>query len=401
MAAQLESEKAEKVKKQVEFYFSDSNAPRDKFLLQHIQADPEGFVDLAVICKFSRMQAILFPGKQFDSQCTVGNDLAKQVGEALRPCQSLQVNEEGTRVKRATELDPEAAVKGVDERSLYAAPFPFDATLERLSAFWSSVGPTNGVRLRRHAVSKDFKGSVFVEFSTQEAMKEVLGKDLEFEHAALRMEPKLEYMARKQGDRSTALLVEVAEGHASDAAAEAPADDATPNAAEATPDAAQATPDAAQASPPEAAASAQAEPEEYEPGCIVRVAFAAQPKLAWTAVKEAFGGSDRGVRFVELSEDGDEQLALVRFDSHANAEGALQKRDGDGKIAVEGNSGSVSLLEGEQESAMYKKWAESRKQHEARRAQGGNARGRGRGRGFKRDKGGGGGRGRGAKRGRR
>lgn len=96
-----------------------------------------------------------------------------QVGETLRACGSLHVNEEGTRVKRAAKLDPEAAVKGVDERSLYAAPFPFDTTLERLSTFWSSVGPTNGVRLRRHAVSKDFKGSVFVEFSTQEAMQEV------------------------------------------------------------------------------------------------------------------------------------------------------------------------------------------------------------------------------------
>ena len=38
-----------------------------------------------------------------------------QVGETLRACESLQVNEEGTRVKRAAELDPEAAVKGVDE----------------------------------------------------------------------------------------------------------------------------------------------------------------------------------------------------------------------------------------------------------------------------------------------
>ena len=26
---------------QVEFYFSDSNAPRDKFLMEQIQADPE------------------------------------------------------------------------------------------------------------------------------------------------------------------------------------------------------------------------------------------------------------------------------------------------------------------------------------------------------------------------
>ena len=96
-----------------------------------------------------------------------------QVGKALKDCETVQVNPEGTRVKRLTALDPEEAVRRVDERSLYAAPFPFDATLEQLSSFWASVGPVNGVRLRRHAASKDFKGSVFVEFQSAEAMREV------------------------------------------------------------------------------------------------------------------------------------------------------------------------------------------------------------------------------------
>ena len=38
---QLSAADALKIREQVEFYFSDSNAPRDKFLLSKIEADPE------------------------------------------------------------------------------------------------------------------------------------------------------------------------------------------------------------------------------------------------------------------------------------------------------------------------------------------------------------------------
>ena len=44
---------------QVEFYFSDSNLPRDKFLNEKVAADPDGFVDIALLCTFSRMKALL------------------------------------------------------------------------------------------------------------------------------------------------------------------------------------------------------------------------------------------------------------------------------------------------------------------------------------------------------
>ena len=96
------------------------------------------------------------------------------MGETLRECESLQISEDGTRVRRAAELDAEVAVKAVDERSLYAAPFPFDASMEQLSAFWAKIAPINGIRLRRHVVSKDFKGSVFVEFTSPDVMQEVM-----------------------------------------------------------------------------------------------------------------------------------------------------------------------------------------------------------------------------------
>lgn len=57
----------------------------------------------------------------------------------------------------------------VDERSVYAAPFPYTATLDDLTAFFAARAPVNCVRQRRHLTSKDFKGSCFVEFASVDA----------------------------------------------------------------------------------------------------------------------------------------------------------------------------------------------------------------------------------------
>jgi lupus La protein len=51
-------------------------------------------------------------------------------------------------------------------RSIYAKPLPFDTTLDRLTEFFSALGKVGAVRMRRHLESKDFKGSVFVEFDS-------------------------------------------------------------------------------------------------------------------------------------------------------------------------------------------------------------------------------------------
>jgi hypothetical protein len=45
--------------KQIEFYLSDSNLPRDKFLLDKVHSSPDGWVDLGLIATFVRMRDIL------------------------------------------------------------------------------------------------------------------------------------------------------------------------------------------------------------------------------------------------------------------------------------------------------------------------------------------------------
>ncbi len=94
--------------------------------------------------------------------------------ELLRTSDSVKVSEDGKQVRRAKPIEsPEEVAKKVDARSLYAAPFPFDTTLDAVTAFFNTVAPVNCVRMRRHIVSKDFRGSVFVEFASEEQAAEV------------------------------------------------------------------------------------------------------------------------------------------------------------------------------------------------------------------------------------
>ena len=84
----------------------------------------------------------------------------------------------------------EEAIKAADERTLYITPFPYDSSLDELTKFFETQAPVNSVRLRRFLSSKDFRGSIFVEFDTVESATKVAEADLEFAGAPLRMMPK-------------------------------------------------------------------------------------------------------------------------------------------------------------------------------------------------------------------
>lgn len=368
--AKLEGEQAVRVKRQVEFYFSDSNAPRDKFLMEQIRADREGYVWLSTICKFSRMQALLFPGP-FNAKRVIPDALSRQVGETLKECESLEVSENSLQVRRVTEINAEAAVQAVDERSLYATPFPYDATIEQLSKFWGSIAALNGVRLRRHATSRDFKGSVFVEFTTQELMREVLQKQLEYADAPLRMEPKLDYIARKKEDRKDELLVEVSPDYVPPPEPE----EAAANGAASSPE-------------PEP----EDEPHKRVPGCVISIYLPPEPRLQFHAVKDSLGGWDKGVKFCDIRMEEDGQYAYVRFYTPQNAADALATAV-DSKITVGGSVGEPKLLTGENEERYYEQM--DKVCAERSKKQGVSAGGRGRGKKRPFDRGGRRGRGRG------
>ena len=85
-------ELAEKICAQVEFYFSDENIVKDAFLLKHVKRNKEGYVSLKLISSFKRV-------KHLSRDWRV-------VGAALAKSKKLQVNPQGTKLRRVDSLPP-------------------------------------------------------------------------------------------------------------------------------------------------------------------------------------------------------------------------------------------------------------------------------------------------------
>ncbi|RMZ53027.1 hypothetical protein APUTEX25_001146, partial [Auxenochlorella protothecoides] len=286
----LTPEEESKILQQVEFYFSDSNLPRDAFMLEQSKAHPEGFVPLRVISLFSRMKTLL----KLDKACKqVPPALMDVIVGIVKRSSVLALNEDATAVKRVEDLPPvEELSKKTDEQSLYASPFPFDTTLDQLTEFFSRVGELRSVRMRRFLASKDFRGSVFLEFSSPEEAARVAGQSLVFQGAPLQLEPKLRYVARREEERDArAEAADQAPAAAAEPAAPAPSGTKRPREAEAA------------AAPAEAAAAVEV--EDFTPGCCVRFDFGPDPGFveqpSFGLVKDSFGGKDAGLKYADYA----------------------------------------------------------------------------------------------------
>ena len=414
----------------------------------------QGWVDLALVCTFSRLAQALGLKKdeskrkqshqqqqrrngkndggaaaapQAPPPAALDDATLARVASALAGSPVLVVSECGKRVRRSNPLRPAAELAAeADGRSLYVAPLPFDATLDGLRAFFenaaraispgssSSAPLVASVRLRRHVASKDFKGSAFIEFAAREACDAVLkahapaaaapaaaataadDNDDDASAAPASSSPLVHAGAPLRLERKTEFVSrKVAERKAKAAAAAA----ATPTTPEITPSSggggAATASDAAAAAAP--AASVPPAPT-FEPGRVLRFALAADADASeaeFGAVKVAFGGREAGLAFAEV--DPGNKSGRIRFRTAADAEEAV-KRAEEGKVELGGKPCvEVELLGGEEEVAFYQR-AEAARKDDNGYGNGGHGRGRGRG-GGGRGRGGFGGRGGGGDRG--
>ncbi|KAI1384999.1 uncharacterized protein F4822DRAFT_416970 [Hypoxylon trugodes] len=163
-----DSDDAKLIRRQVQFYFSDSNLPQDKFLWEKTGGSENKPVPISLICSFSRM-------RRFKPYSAVVN--------ALKDSEVLVVEgsegEETVRRKGAFQEDPDREKK-IHERSTYIKGFGEEkkSTQFDVEDFLSKYGEFNTVRLRRSEDSeKVFKGSVFVEWIDKETADAFLALD--------------------------------------------------------------------------------------------------------------------------------------------------------------------------------------------------------------------------------
>ncbi|EPX74811.1 uncharacterized protein SOCG_02293 [Schizosaccharomyces octosporus yFS286] len=178
------------VLKQVEFYFSDSNLPRDKFLWTVSQKN-DGWVPIETIASFKRMRRY--------------QPLEAVVAALRKSPELLEVDEAGEKVRRKVPIvrpDPSAIQRSM-ESSVYAKGFgeeQEDTQIALENFFQQEGGEIASLRLRRDEDNK-FKGSVFVEFKTPEIAKEFLekvkGSPLKHNETELTVMSKKEYVDMK------------------------------------------------------------------------------------------------------------------------------------------------------------------------------------------------------------
>jgi la-related protein 6 len=119
---------------QVEFYFSDANILKDAFLLKHVRRNKQGYVSLKLITSFRKMKSLT---KDY-----------RVVAFSLRQSQELDVNEEGTKVKRKRDL-PEYD-ETTPSRTVVAINLPMEnPTMESVAELFSSCGEVVLLRILR------------------------------------------------------------------------------------------------------------------------------------------------------------------------------------------------------------------------------------------------------------
>ena len=347
-------------------------------MLQKIKEDADGFVPLQLLCSFSNMRSLLhLPDHKSSAtaQPLTPESLASVVA-ALAPSTTLTVSEDGTKVKRKTNLpDFEAVQKEIDERSLFVAPFPYDATLTDITACLAAHGKVNCVRMRRHPGSKAYRGNVLVEFDTKVTADAVAQKHITHAGATLRCTPKLTWIDGEQLEEAAreAARPPTPPESSGKAGAKRGRDESRPSGGN-----------------KREKKTKPAEPiPDLPAGSVLTMTFpsGSAPDIMRSVLSEALGGRD-AVAFIEHSTG--EEAGLVRFRTAEVAAGALaggsvtlQTQDGEQVV------GTLGLLEGEAftlYNEKVKSIMQAKNDRDAasggrgdRRGRGGGGRGRGRG----------------------
>ncbi|XP_061169041.1 la-related protein 7-like [Saccostrea echinata] len=143
-----------KIREQMEFYFSDSNIAKDRFMKNLIESSDGGYVVIEAFMKFKKISSLT-------------SDVI-QIRKALSHSDFFELNEDKTKVRRKT---PIQEIKDLDEKTVYVECLPKAADHQWLKKLFTPCGNITYISIPKFKSTGDRKGFAFVEFETVEAAK--------------------------------------------------------------------------------------------------------------------------------------------------------------------------------------------------------------------------------------
>lgn len=158
-----------KIIKQLEYYFSDTNLPYDKFLQNEIKSD-DGWVKISVLLTFKRLAAI-------SQDVTVISSAVKNATDTI-----LEVDETNEKIRRKVDCSVPVAnqefLNELIDRSIYCKGFPKTASMDELLEFAATFGDKIITKVTpRRLKTKEFKGSLYFTFNTKEEAEKFLNRE--------------------------------------------------------------------------------------------------------------------------------------------------------------------------------------------------------------------------------
>jgi len=185
---------AQKIIKQIEYYFGDVNLSKDKFLKDQIGKE-NGWIAISTLLTFNRLKALTEEASVIADAFLNGNSELVELNEA---------NDKLRRLKPMPEVDDEFK-QNYKLRAVHLKGFPKEnTTLDELIEYCSQYGDVESVQMRR-LEDKTFKGCCFAVYKEIEsANKAIAGVDDKFkgEHDIKQRENKDTYIKRKAAWRN-------------------------------------------------------------------------------------------------------------------------------------------------------------------------------------------------------
>lgn len=313
-----------KIIRQVEYYFGDVNYPRDKFL-QEKKTEEDGWISLECLTTFNRLKCL-------------STDL-EAITSALKRSKSgvLEINDTEFKVRRCPDRvipdrdDPiiKAASK---KKTLYMKGFPETYTIDTVQDFFTEKDINTIFIKVKTDDDRKFKGSIFVETSTQEEADKLLkSEELKCEENIITVLTRDDHFKEKDAEKRN---------------------------------------------------NGEKESEEdpkflHKTGCVIQFKGCGD-STSREDLKDLFG-AHAPIAWVDFNRG--ETQGFIRFaedDSAQKVMDSLKEKNGDEKFMINDVESELTVVEGEEEENYWKMVAEDMKKQRQRRAGGGRGRGRGR-----------------------
>lgn len=140
------------IAKQVDFWFSDVNLHKDRFLREQMEKARDGYIDISLLASFNKMKKL-------------STDV-KLIARAIKNSSVVELNLDCTRIRRRAPLGDRP--QDIDCRTVYAELLPKNVNHSWIERVFGKCGNVVYISIPRYKSTGDPKGFAFIEFETPE-----------------------------------------------------------------------------------------------------------------------------------------------------------------------------------------------------------------------------------------